>query len=78
MKQLESQFNVVLLDKLNLAFHGDNNSVEVLPMFDFQKEMDKGRINAKTIVFNNLLETLGELRSSWEVELENSWHKQLL
>lgn len=78
MKTIEQEFNVVLLDKLNLAFHGSKNNVEVLPMFDFQKEIDNGGIHSETIVFNNLVETVGELNNSWEIPLNKSWHKQLL
>ena len=78
MKNLEKQFGVSLLDKLNLAFHGEKNTIEVLPMFDFQEKIQNGGIHSQTIVFNNLVETLAEFRNSWEVALENSWHKQLL
>ncbi|MGB0391923.1 MAG: ABC transporter ATPase [Salibacteraceae bacterium] len=78
MKQFESEFNIVLLDKMNLGYHGDNNSVEVLSMMEFQNKLDQGGIHSETIVFNNLVETLGEVRTLWEVPLKNSWHKQLL
>ena len=78
MKSLEKQFNVSLLDKLNLAYHSKNNKIAVLPMFKFQQEMDNKNITEQTIVFNNLIETLAELRTSWEVPLKDSWHKQLL
>lgn len=78
MTAIEKEFNVTLLDKLNLAFHGEKNKIEVLPMFEFQKEMDKGGIHSETMVFNNLIETVGELNTSWEVPLKLSWHKQLL
>ena len=78
MKNIETEFKVSVLDKLLLAYHSENNKIEVLPMFEFQKEMDNGGIHSQTMVFNNLVETLGDLRNSWEVTLENSWHKQLL
>ena len=78
MKKMESQFNVTLLDKLNLAFHGPNNTIVTLPMHEFQKELESGGIHSETIVFNNLIENVKELRSLWEVPLKNSWHKQLL
>ena len=78
MKTIEQEFNAVLLDKLNLAFHGSQNTVEVLPMFEFQKEIDNGGIHSETIVFNNLVETVEELNKSWEIPLNKSWHNQLL
>ena len=66
------------MDKMNLAYHGPENKVAVLHMIDFQKEMDNGGIHSQTMVFNNLVSNLGELRTSWEVPLLESWHKQLL
>lgn len=78
MKQAEEKYGISLLDKLNLAFHTTDNQVGVLPMIEFQNKMDNGGIHSQTIVFNNLVETLGELRNSWEIPLIESWHKQLL
>jgi hypothetical protein len=78
MKKIEAQFNVILLDKLNLAYHTAENKVGVNSMMDFQNKIADGGIHSQTIVFNNLVETLGELRTSWEIPLEQSWHKQLL
>ena len=78
IKGLEERFKVQLLDKLNLGFLNSDGVVEVLPMMPFQQKMDAGEINENTVVFNNMIETLGEVRSSWQVPLIESWHKQLL
>ena len=78
MKQAEEKYGTSLLDKLNLGYHSKSNTVEVVPMNEFQNKLGTGEINEKTIVFNNLVETLGALRSSWETPLIESWHKQLL
>jgi hypothetical protein len=78
ISETESRFKVSLIDKMNLAYHGPENKVAVLHMIDFQKEMDNGGIHSQTMVFNNLVGNLGELRTSWELPLVESWHKQLL
>ena len=78
LSDTESRFKVSLMDKMNLGYHGPENKVAVLHMVDFQKEMDNGGIHSQTMVFNNLVANLGELRTSWEVPLVESWHKQLL
>ena len=78
IKSLEERFKVQLLDKLNLGFLNSNGVVEVVSMMPFQQKMDAGQINEKTVVFNNMINTLGEVRASWQVPLIESWHKQLL
>lgn len=78
IKEMEKQFEVVLLDKLNLAFRNANNEIQVLPMFEFQKQIDAGVITDSTLVFNNMISTLSEVRSKWEVPLAQSWHAQLI
>ena len=35
----------------------------------------EGKVTADTVVFNNILPTVGEFRSGlWEVPLSRSWH----
>lgn len=76
VRETESTFNVELLNKLNITYHGKNN-IAMLPLSEFQEEISKGNITPETIVFNNLVETLGELRTQWEVPARESWHNQL-
>lgn len=78
VQELEKKYQVTLLDKLNIAYKNESMEVVVEPMFDFQGKMDQGTVHAETIVFNNLVEDMGELRKQWEVPLKDSWHKQLL
>jgi hypothetical protein len=78
MQELEKKFQIVLLDKLNIGYKNAEGAVIVEPMISFRDKMDNGEIDAETIVFNNLVENLGMLRSSWEVPLKESWHNQLL
>lgn len=76
--EAEKRYGVVLLDKLNLGYRDGSGEIKVLPMMDFQNKMDSGEITENTVVFNNLVESLGEMRASWETPLVESWHKQLL
>lgn len=77
VRDAEAAFGVELLNKLNIAYHGANNTIAVLPMAEFQDEITAGNITPNTIVFNNLVENLGQLRSQWEIPAQNSWHNQL-
>lgn len=76
VKQLESDYNVALLDRLNLAYK-DGNSVVNIRMSDFQNEIKTDRVSPTTIVFNNLVVTKEEFQSKWEVPAIESWHKNL-
>ena len=78
IKGLEERFKVSLLDKLNLGYVDATGNIDVLPMIQFQQKMDAREITERTVVFNNMIETLGELRSDWQTPLIESWHKQLL
>lgn len=78
VKDIELRLGLSLLDKLNLAYREANQNIAVLPLNAFKNEISIGNLNAQTLVFNNMIETLGEMRNIWEVPLVNSWHKQLL
>ena len=39
-------------------------------------EQEEKAVSENTIVFNNLLNTLGELKEFWEVPASESWHNR--
>jgi hypothetical protein len=77
MKQFERAFNLDLTNKLNISFK-DNNNVNIVSLADFQKFIKSGKINAETIVFNNMVKTKNELDQNWEVTADKSWHQRFL
>ena len=53
----------------------DGSKVIALTHDKFQQEVNQGRISESTIVFNNAVQTLGDIRSgSWQTAFKNSWH----
>jgi len=72
-KQFEQQFGIDLFNKLNTAFRSGDH-INVVNMSDFQKFIEEERINQDTTVFNNMVQTKGELVTSWEVPAAKSWH----
>jgi hypothetical protein len=76
MKQVEQQYNINLFDRFNLAYR-DGEEVLSAPRAQFEELIKQGAINQDTIVFNNLVQTLAELNTKWEVPFKNSWHPQL-
>lgn len=77
IKELEKQYQLDLFNRLNLTYKlgGD---IKMLAMTDFQAALQKGTLDDRTIVFNNLVETKADFDTNWEVPVQNSWHKQLI
>jgi len=76
ISQLEQQFNITLLDRFNLAYR-EGNEVLSVPRAGFEALLKQGNINTETIVFNNMVQSLQELQTKWEVQFKDSWHIQL-
>jgi len=74
LKQLESELAVKILDPNRIFVrHGDGH-VDAISRPDF-----RARADMHTVVFDTIVERLGEIRSGrWERAAEKSWHRQLL
>lgn len=75
IQSVEKEFNIDLMDKMNVTFKtGEYVAHKDLAAF---KKMAKDRsVSPKTIVFNNLVNTIGEYRDHWEVPASQSWHSR--
>lgn len=78
LRELGRDFEVDFFNRLIVVYKDKNNTIQQQPMFDFEKLLKSGELSPTTIVYNNLIQTKGELTTNWETEVENSWHKQLL
>jgi len=76
MKGIEREFGINLFDRFNFAYR-DGEKVLSAPRYEFEKLLKSGRIGSDTIVFNNLVPTLADLETKWEVPFKESWHPQL-
>ena len=75
IQQLEKDYNIDLLDKMNVTFkQGDYLSHKNLE--DFKKMAKEKAVNKSTIVFNNLVDTKEAYQNFWEVPAEESWHSR--
>ena len=77
IKRIEKEFDVNLFDRMQTAFK-INNNVNVVSLADFQKYVKAGKINQDTIVFNNMVNTVGDFKSKWELPAKNSWHARYM
>lgn len=75
IQSLEQKYGVDLLDKMNVTFkNGDH--IAYKPLIDFKKMAKDKSVSANTIVFNNLVNTVGEWQDYWEVPAGESWHSR--
>jgi len=74
---LQSEYKIELLDKLNVCFK-QGKFVQYQELKAFQKLIKSKSISAKTIVFNNLINTKEELVDSWEIPITESWHNRFI
>lgn len=77
IQQLESEYNVDLLDKMNVSYK-QGEFIAYKSLSDFRKMAKQKAVSPKTIVFNNLVNNKEEYLSEWEVPASESWHKRFL
>lgn len=77
IQQLEKEYNVDLMDRMNVSFKS-GEFVAYKTLVDFKKMVKSRAVSEKTIVFNNLVNNVGEYKSSWEVPITESWHNRFL
>lgn len=75
IQNLEQHYQVDLLDKMNVTFKMGEH-VTFKPLLEFKKLAKEKAVSANTIVFNNLVNTLGEWEQFWEVPASESWHNR--
>ena len=76
-QQLGTELNIDFFNRLLVAYKQEDE-IKLQPLSKFMDLLSEGEINENTKVFNNLVVSLGDFRSNWEVSLKDSWHKQLL
>ncbi|CAN5250595.1 hypothetical protein BH09BAC1_BH09BAC1_11910 [soil metagenome] len=76
IKELGAKYGVDFFDRFHVAYK-DGNEVRSTNRAGFEELIASGKINAETVVYNNLVENLDGLRSQWEVPFKDSWHSMM-
>ncbi len=77
IKDIGSKLRINLLDRTVIHFRNDQE-INTMKLTDFQDALTGGKLTGDTIVFNNMIGSIGELRQNWEVPVKHSWHSQLM
>ena len=73
---LEKEFDLILLDRMNVLYRDKSKNINYLTLKNFVKMVKSKSINSKTTVFNNLVTNKEEYMNSWEVPAIDSWHSR--
>ena len=75
--QLQTTYDVELLDKMNVCFK-QGEFIQYKDVKAFKKLLKSKSVNAKTIVFDHLIQTKFDLENHWEVPITESWYNRFL
>lgn len=75
IQNLEAKYEVDLLDKMNVTFKLGEH-IAHKPLIEFKKMAKEKAVSSNTVVFNNLVNTVGEWQDYWEVPAGESWHSR--
>ncbi len=74
---LEKEYQVSLLDKVNVCFK-QGEFVQRKEISDFKKLIKNRSVSGRTLVFDPMINTKTEFLTNWEVPLSESWLAHLL
>jgi len=74
---LEKQFNIHLFDRTRVSFWQDGELVNMLA-HELHQKVEERKFTAQTTVFNTLIQTVGELKTSFQVPAEQTWLKRYI
>lgn len=78
IQSLEKEFGLSLMNRTDIAYLDDDGSIEVKNMHELKPEIQSGKVDGTTLVFNNLVRTKAEMEEGWLVPMKQSWHKRML
>jgi hypothetical protein len=75
LKQAEGELGVSLLDRSRVWYRDPSGAVQSASRPEFGQLAGAGEITADTVVFDNTVSTVGDLRAGmWEGPARQSWH----
>lgn len=77
IRSIEQQFGLTLLDRGMIAYY-DGQAVQTTNLASIKQQIIRGEIHEDTLIFNNLVATLGGWRSEWLRPAAETWVKRLL
>lgn len=73
IKEIEKQTGLSLFNRMNFAYITTGSMVGISPLSDLNNAVQTGKLSYDTIVFNNLVTSIREMKESWQIPLQKSW-----
>ncbi len=77
IREIDQCYELDLLNRLKVAYMAADE-IKECDVNAFREMLQAGSVNSETIVFNNVLEYLEQLKNVWQVPVYKSWHANLL
>jgi hypothetical protein len=77
IRNAEKDLHIDLLDRRAIAYE-QNGTIHLTNPGQFEKLFKEGKVNASTIIYNNLVETKQGLSQNWRQQVKESWLMQLM
>jgi hypothetical protein len=76
MKELGSLMGIDFFQRTQVLFY-ENEELKEAPLHQFWAMRKAGLVGDDTLIFDNTVKNLAELRSSWKVPFSRSWHSEM-
>ena len=76
LREIEQDYGLDLFNRFNMAYV-EGDTVHATDKETFETLISIGKITPDTIVFNNMVQTLEDFETKWEVPFADSWHQQI-
>jgi hypothetical protein len=71
IKEIEKHLEIKLLDRTFVIIESDK--IFQLSIAEIKKELKEGNLSPETIIFNNSVITLSEMKHDWRIPIKKSW-----
>jgi hypothetical protein len=74
-KTIEVQTGISFFDR-SVAYFDADGAIQTIGNLQIKQAIAEGQLNADTIIFDNLVSTLGQLRGQWQKPAAQTWLKR--
>jgi hypothetical protein len=76
IKSLGEELGVDFFNRM-ITHYLKDGKVHLVKLHEFWAMRKAGIVDAETIVFNNLITNLGQLKTMWKLPFRDSWHQEM-
>ncbi len=78
IKELQNTLQIDFFDRTLVAFLEAEDSTQLRPLAQVKSALIAGKINNKSLIFNNIITNIKQLRTEWIIPIEESWVSKFL